>query len=64
MSCSEQDTKKYCCARRSALADRRFVVGIEHLGHRFRDQFFVHRLVIIADVEGLEVERFDGLGTP
>ena len=46
------------------LADRRFVVGIEHLGHRFRDQFFVHRLVVIADVERLEVERLDRLGTP
>ena len=64
MSCSEQETKKYCCARRSRLPDLGLVVGIEHLGDGLRDDLLVHRPVVVAGVEGLEVERLDRLGPP
>ena len=40
------------------------VVGIEHFGDRFRVDLFFHRPVVIADVEGVEVEGFGRIGAP
>ena len=39
------------------LSRFRLVVGIENLADRFRRDFLLDRLVVIADVEGLQVER-------
>ena len=40
------------------------VVGIEHLGDRLRADLLFHRPVVIADVEGMEVEGFGRIGAP
>ena len=40
------------------------VVGIKHLGDRFRADLFFHRPVVIADVEGMEIEGFGRIGAP
>ena len=42
----------------------RFVVRIQHFRDRFRLHLVVHRAVVVAVIERLEVERFDGLGFP
>ena len=64
MSCSEQETKKYCCSRRSSLPGGGLVVRVEHLGDVLRHDLLLDRPVVVADVEGLEVEGLDGLGLP
>ena len=43
------------------LADLRLVVGVEDLADRFGNDLLVDGLVVVADVEGLEIEGFDGL---
>ena len=63
-SCSEQDTKKYCCSRRSRLPASGSSFGIEHLGDGLRDDLVLDRLVVVAGVEGLQVERLDGPRAP
>jgi hypothetical protein len=60
MSCSEHETKKYCCSSRSC----RLVVRVEHLGDGLRRHLLVNRPVVVAVVEGLEVERLRGLCAP
>ena len=40
------------------------VVGIQHLGERLAAHLFLNSAVVIADVEGIEVEAFGGIGTP
>ena len=65
MSCSEQETKKYCCARRSRLPRVRLVVRVEHLASAFSEiTFSLDRAVVVADVEVAEVERLDRLAAP
>ena len=64
MSWSEHEVKKYCCASRSCLPGFRFVVGIQHFGDGLRRHLLLHGAVVVAYVEGLEVERLDGLRPP
>ena len=42
----------------------RFVIRIKNLGDGFRYDLLVHRAVVIADIERLEIERFSGLSLP
>ena len=63
-SCSEQDTKKYCCTSRSSLPASEFVVGVEDLADRLGGDLVVDGPLVVALVEGLEVERLHRLGAP
>ena len=40
------------------------VVGIKHLGEGFAAHFLLHGAVVIADVEGVEIEALRGIGSP
>ena len=40
------------------------VVGVQHLGEGFAAHLFLNGAVVVADVEGIEVEAFGGIGTP
>ena len=40
------------------------VVGIEHLGEGFAAHLLLHGAVVIADVEGVEIEALSGIGSP
>ena len=42
----------------------RAVVGIEHLGEGLGAHLFLYGAVIVAAVEGIEVKRFGGIGSP
>ena len=64
MSCSEHETKKYCCCEPQLLAGLGLVVRIEHLGDRLRRDLLVDGAVVVADVERVEVERLGRLGLP
>ena len=64
MSCREQETKKYCCASLSLLPISGSSFGIEHFGHRLRDDLFIHRPVIVPHIEFLKVERLHRLRLP
>ena len=64
MSCRLQETKEVLLLQAELLALGRFVVGIKDLGQVFRSDLLIHRPVIVADVECLEVEGFAGLGLP
>ena len=46
------------------LALRDLIVRVEHLRDVLRGHLVLHGAVIVAVVEGLEVERLDGLGLP
>ena len=64
MSCSEQETKKYCCSRRSSLPCDRLVVRIEHLAQVLGDDLLVDGAVVVAAIEDGEVERLRRFGFP
>ena len=40
------------------------VVGIQHFGEGLAAHLFFDRTVVVADVEGIEVEAFGGIGAP
>ena len=64
MSCSEQETKKYCCASRSCFPASGSSFGYSTFEMVSDATFWSHRAVVIADVERVEVERLSGLGLP
>ena len=40
------------------------IVGIQHFGKGFAAHFLFHSAVVIADVEGVEIKAFRGVGAP
>ena len=45
-------------------ADLRLIIGVQDLGDGFRGNLFLDRSVIISHIEGLEIERLNGLRGP
>ena len=64
MSWSEQETKKYCCSSRSRFPFERLVIRVEDLRQVLGDRPSARPRVVVADVEGGEVERLGRLGLP
>ena len=64
MSWSEQETKKYCWRSRSALPASGSSLGYSTLLMFCAVDHVVDGAVVVAHVEGLQVERLAGLGLP
>src|SRR5512137_286760 len=56
--------KEVLLAEPEYLSDFRFVVRVEDLADRLGKDLLIHGLVVVADIEGLEVEGLDCLGPP
>ena len=64
MSCSEQETKKYCWASRSCFPYVRLVIGVEHLSDGLGADLLVDGPEVVPYVEGGKIERFSRLRLP
>ena len=61
MSCRAQQTKKYCCSRRSPLPAI-LVVRVQHLAQVLGDHLLVDGAVVVAAVEGAKSKDSRRLG--